>query len=183
MTNPVRELFLHCHDAKPQIIQAALDESLLDLLGRVGVLREPQSAPLVFLGESDEALHKPDDPEDRADDHGPVDTKLPIKDLDPRHRHIHCYYCPIVEVAVNFLDRTEERKFSPVTTVGVLTTWACRKLRLDDAAAADCVLRICGTNEQPRPDRYLGEVARKDCSLCFDLVKELTPQGSRRGSS
>ena len=181
MTNKVRELFLHCQDAKPQIIQAALDETLVDVLRRVGVIDEHQGDLLVFLGESDEALRKPDEPEDRADDHGPVDAKLPIKDLDPQHRHIHCYCCPDVAVAVNFLDRTEQRKFSSVTTVGVITTWACRKLRLDDAAAADCVLRICGTSEQPRLDKYLGELVQKDCSLCFDLVKELTPQGSGGG--
>ena len=177
MTKTARELFLHCQEAKPQIIQAALDETLVDVLSRAGVIEEHQSDLLIFLGESDEALRKPDDPEDRATHHGPVDAKLPIKELDPQHRHIHCYYCPDVAVAVNFLDQTEQRKFSPVTTVGVVTTWACRKLRLDDAAAADCVLRICGTSEQPRPDKYLGELVQKGCSLCFDLVKELTPQG------
>ena len=42
---------------------------------------------------------------------------------------------------------------------------------------ADYVLRACGTNEQPRSDTYLGELAPATCSLCFDLVKEVTPQG------
>ena len=182
MANKVRELFLHCPDAKPQIIQAALDEKLLDVLVRAGALDDPQTDLLVFVGESDEAWRLPDAPEDRADQHGPVDAALLIQDLDPQHQHIHCYSCSEVAVDVNFLDRTERRKFSPATTVGVVTTWACSKLGLDDAAATDCVLRICGTVEQPRPDKYLGELGQtKGCSLCFDLVKELTPQGATGG--
>ena len=182
MTTTLRELFLHCPDAKPQIIQVALDEKLLDVLVRDGAVHAGQTDILVFVGESDEALREPDAAEDRATQHGPVDTALPIRDLDPKHKHLHCYSCSEVAVDVNFLDRTERRKFSPVTTVGVVTTWACTKLRLDDAAAADCVLRICGTVEQPRPDKYLGELAKiKGCSLCFDLVKELTPQGAVGG--
>ena len=181
--NNVRELFLHCQDANPQIIHAAHDEKLLDVLVRANVIEELQIDFLVFIGESDEALRKPDDTEDRADDHGPVDAKLPIGELDLQHRHIHCYNCRHVAVDVNFGDQIEQRKFSPVTTIGVVTTWACRKLRLDDAAASDCVLRICGTSEQPRPDKYLGELVQKSCSLCFDLVKELTPQGADSGCS
>lgn len=177
MTNTVRELFLHCQDTKPQVVHADLEEKLLDVLVRAGVVVEHQNDFHVFVGESDEALRKPDDTEDRADDYGPVDVTLLIDKLDPQHQHIHCYVCQQVAVDVNFGNQTEQRKFSPATTVGIVTTWACRKFRLDDAAASDCVLRLCGTREQPRPDKYLGEVVQKSCSLCFDLVKELTPQG------
>ena len=177
MTDTVRELFLHCQDAKPQVIRVALGEKLLDVLVRAGIGDERQDILHVFVGESDEALRKPDDTEDRADHHGPVDPTLQIDELDPRHRHIHCYICEQVAVDVNFGDQTEHRMFSPVTTIGIVTTWACRKFRIDDAASADCVLRVCGTREQPRPDKYLGELVQKGCSLCFNLAKELTPQG------
>lgn len=177
MTNKVRELFVHCQDAKPQVIYAGLEEKLLDVLDHAGVVFEREDDLHVFVGESDEALRKPDDTEDRADDHGPVDVTLLIDKLDPLHQHIHCYACRQVAVDVNFGNQIEQRKFSPATTVGVVTTWACRKFHLDDAAASDCVLRICGTGEQPRADKYLGELVLKSCSLCFDLVKELTPQG------
>ena len=78
---------------------------------------------------------------------------------------------------VNFGGQTEQWKFSPATTVGVVTRWARRKLRIDDAAAADYILRVCRTDEQPRSDKYLGELVSATCSLCFDLVKEVTPQG------
>ena len=182
MTSNVRELFLHCPNAKPQIIQAPLDEMLLDVLVRAGAVEKGQTDPLVFVGESDEAIREPDAACDCAKQHGPVDTALPIRDLDPELHHLHCYSCSEVAVDVNFLDRTERRKFSPVTTVAVVTTWACTKLGLDDAAAADYVLRLCGTVQQPRPDKYLGELATiKGCSLCFDLVKEITPQGAAGG--
>ena len=177
MTNRVRELFLHCQDAKPEVIHAGLEEKLLDVLVRAGVDVERQNDLHVFVGESDEALRKPDDTEDHADDYGPVDVTLLIDKLDPQHQHIHCYSCQQVAVDVNFGNQTEQRKFSPATTVGTVTTWACGKFNLDDAAASDCVLRICGTGEQPRPDKYLGELVQKSCSLCFNLAKELTPQG------
>ena len=177
MTNKFRELFLHCQDAKPQIIHAAHDEKLLDVLVRAGVIDERQTDFLVFVGESDEVLRKPDDTEDRADDHGPVDANLPIEKFGLQVRHIHCYRCRHVAVEVNFGDQTEQWKFSPATTVSVVTRWARRKLRLDDAAAAEYVLRFCETNKQPRADEYLGELVSATCSLCFDLVKEVTPQG------
>lgn len=177
MTRTVRELFLHCQDAKPLVVDASLEEKLLDVLVRAGVVDERQNDVHVFVGECDEALRKPDDTEDRGDDHGPVDLTLPIDKLDPQHRHIHCYVCKYVDVDVNFGNRTEQRKFSPATTVGIATTWACRKFRLDGAAASDFVLRRCDTGEQPRPDKFLGELVQKSCSLCFNLAKELTPQG------
>lgn len=177
MTETFRELFLHCQGAKPQVIQAAPEEKLLDVLVRAGIVDKHQNDLHVFVGESDEVLRRPDDTEDRADSHGPVDLALPIDKLDPQHRHIHCYICQKVAVDVNFGNQTEQRTCSPATTVGIVTTWACRKFRLDDAAASDCVLRFLGTDEQPRPDKYLGELVEKDCSLSFDLVKELTPQG------
>ena len=179
MTNTLRELFLHCQNQKPQAIHAALDERLVDVLVRAGIVGDNQTDLLIFVGEG----HKLDDTEDSADDPGPVDAELPIKDLDPQHQHVHCYHCPDVAVDVHFLDRTEQRKLSPVTTIGWLTNWAHRKLRLDDAAGKDYVLRVCGTGHQPRPDEYLGELVQKDCSLCFDLVKELTPQGLSDGRS
>ena len=113
MTNTVRELFLHCQDAKPQVIHAALEEKLLDVLVRAGVVDERQNDLHVFVGESDEALRKPDNTEDRADDHGPVDLTLPIDKLDPQHRHIHCYVCQHVAVDVNFGNQTEAAQVLP----------------------------------------------------------------------
>ena len=177
MANQEKEFFVHTQGAKPQVIHAALDELLGEVLVRAGVIQEGQDDLLIFVGESDAALLEPDDIKDGIDEQSPVDANLPIEKLGPQVRHIHCYGCPHVVVDVNFGAQTEQWKFSPATTVSVVTRWARRKLRLDDAAAADYVLRACGTNDQPRADTYLGELAAATCSLCFDLVKEVTPQG------
>ncbi|MFZ3327502.1 MAG: hypothetical protein WA231_17175 [Methylocella sp.] len=82
-------------------------------------------------------------------------------------------------VEVNFGGKTKRHKFSPATTIAVVTEWARKKFpNLDAAAAAEYVLQICGTTAQPRSDEHLGElVAAATCSICFDLVKEVTPQG------
>ena len=53
-----------------------------------------------------------------------------------------------------------------------------RKFHLDPAAAAEFVLQICGKTDQPRSDKHLGELVKPGtCSLCFEIVKEVTPQG------
>lgn len=92
---------------------------------------------------------------------------------------MHCHHCWHVVVEVNFGGKTKRHKFSPATTIAVVTEWARKKFpNLDAAAAAEYVLQICGTTAQPRSDEHLGElVAAATCSICFDLVKEVTPQG------
>ena len=177
MTIKDREIFVHCQDAKPQVIHTDGDERLRDVLVRAGVIQEGKHDLLIFVSESDAELLKSSDTKDGIDNHDPVDANLPIEKLGTQQRHIHCYGCRHVAVDVNFGGQTEQWKFSPATTVGVVTRWARRKLRIDDAAAADYILRVCRTDEQPRSDKYLGELVSATCSLCFDLVKEVTPQG------
>jgi hypothetical protein len=178
MANSELEFFVHGHGAKPQVIHAALGDRLRDVLVRAGLLQEGQDDMLVFVGESEEALQEPNDVEDGADEQAPVDVNLTLEKLAlHRHRHVHCHRCRRIAVDVNFSGQTKERKFSPATTVAVVTRWARKKLKLDDAAAAEYVLRLCGTNDQPRADKHLGELVGATCSLCFDFVKEVTPQG------
>ena len=51
-------------------------------------------------------------------------------------------------------------------------------LRLDPAAASEFVLQLSGTTDQPRPSQHLGELVEGgECTLSFELVKEMTPQG------
>ncbi len=178
MANAELEFFVHTPGARPQVIHAAPGDRLHDALVRAGVLQQGQDDILVFVGECEDALHAPADVEDGADEHDPVDANLTLEMLAlHRHRHVHCHRCRRVGVDVNFGGRTRRRKFSPATTVSVVTRWARKALRLDDAAAAEYVLRLCGTNDQPRPDKHLGELVSSTCSLCFDFVKEVTPQG------
>jgi hypothetical protein len=173
------ELFIHAQGMKPKRIIATSGETLSDVLIRVELIQIDQDDILVFVGECDEALHEPDDIEDGADGHAPVDIKLTLDVLElERHRHVHCHRCRHVAVNVNFGGKAIHRKFSPAATVGIVAEWARKKFRLDPASAAEYVLQLCDSTKQPRSDEHLGELTEAPkCSICFDLVKEVTPQG------
>jgi len=171
------EIFVHAQGAKPRVATGSREETLQTFLGRLGVLDGGQGDLHVFVGENDEALNDPDD--EQEDRQEPVDIGLTLEALRLHHKHhIHCHRCRRVAVEVNFGGKAKARKFSPATTVGVVAQWARRVFRLDAAAAAEYVLQLCGTTDQPRPDVHIGElVTTTKCALCFDLVKEVTPQG------
>lgn len=172
------EFFVHTQGTTPRVVTAAPADTLRDALLRAGVGGPGDDGLLVFVGENEEALGEADGVEDGADTQAPVEIGLTIERLLlDRHRHIHLHKCRLVAVDLHFGDATKHRRFTPSTTVGVVTRWARRKLRLDPAAAAEYVLQICKTNERPRPHQHLGELVEGTCALCFDLVKEITPQG------
>lgn len=177
MTKNAFDVFLHIEGEKPKVVAAQDDELLAAFLARAGVaLGDGKDRLHVFIGESDDALT--DDSDDGDDSHEVADLKATLKKLNVRAmRHIHCHRCRRITVEVNFGGKSKRRKFSPAATIRVVTEWARRKLRLDPAAAAEYVLQMCGTTEQPRSDVHLGELPTPNCALCFDLVKEITPQG------
>lgn len=129
--------------------------------------------------QSEEALTEPDEVEDGVDQHAPVDVLLTVEILElRRHHHVHIHKCRHVAVEINFNGRTKRHRFSPATTIGVVTRWARKKFKLDGAAGAEYVLQVCKSIKQPRSDEHLGELVEPPvCSICFDLVKEITPQG------
>jgi hypothetical protein len=173
------EIFLHGAE-KPKVVTAEGSDVLHDVLVAAGVVNKDDKEKLfVFVGECDESLKHPNDEEDGEDDHKPVEVHLTLEVLDlHKHRHIHVHRCKRVAVEVNFGGKTKKHKFSPAATVGTVTEWARRKFHLDPASAAEYVLQIRGTHDVPRSDVHLGELVKKnECSLCFDLVKEVTPQG------
>jgi hypothetical protein len=178
MQNNELELFIHGQSAKPKVIMAAPGEVLRDVLVRAEFMTSGGDL-LVFVGECEEALHEPDDVENGSDQHEPVDVSLTIEVLEiQHHHHIHCHRCRRIAVDVNFNGETKHHKFSPATTVGVVAHWARKKFHLDPKVAAEFVLQLCKSTERPRPDTHLGELVKEaHCSLCFDLVKEVTPQG------
>jgi hypothetical protein len=173
------EIFVHPQGGKPKVIAAEMGETLRDVLIRSGIIKEGEKDVFVFVGECKEALKEHDDVEDGADEHAPVDVGLTLEILDlKRQRHVHCNLCRHVAVEVNFGGKTKRHKFSPATTIEVVTLWARKKFHMDVAAAAEYVLQLCNSSEQPRPDKHLGElVEAAKCAICFDLVKEVTPQG------
>ena len=179
MVDQELELFVHGQGRKPQAVRAAAHEMLKDVLIRVGLLTEGEDDVMVFVGESEEALIEPDEVEDGVDQHAPVDVLLTVEILElRRHHHVHIHKCRHVAVEVNFNGRTKRHRFSPATTVGVVTRWARKKFKLDGAAGAEYVLQVCKSAKQPRSDEHLGELVEPPvCSICFDLVKEITPQG------
>jgi hypothetical protein len=174
------EHFLHGQGIRPLVVKASRGEKLRDVLTRTEVFRNGQDGIFVFVGECEEALSEPREIDDGADQQRPVDIDLTLEVLEiHRHRHVHVHHCRHIAVEVNFGGKTKQHRFSPATTVGVVTEWARKKFSdLDPAAIAEYVLEICGTTTQPRSNEHLGELVRTTtCSICFNLVKEVTPQG------
>jgi len=179
MADQELELFIHSQGERSRLAVASPREVLRDVLVRAGVIKEGDHELLVFVGEWDGAVREPVEVEDGEDQHEPVNVLLTIEALElHHHRHVHVHKCKRVAVEVNFTGHTKRHRFSPATTIGVVTQWARRKFKLDGAAGAEYVLRICGSTKQPRPSEHLGElVDSRTCAICFDLVKEVTPQG------
>jgi hypothetical protein len=174
------EHFLHGQGIKPKAAAAAPGDTLREVLIRFEMLKEGDEETFVFVGECEEALKEPVEVEDGCDEHSPVDIKLTLEVLEiHRHRHVHIHHCRHVAVEVNFGGKTKRHRFSPATTIGTVTEWARKKFpNLDAAAAAEYVLQICDTTTRPRASEHLGELVKASvCSICFDLVKEVTPQG------
>ena len=167
------EIFVHL-GGRPQVTLASMEETLKDVLTRVGALPGPDE--YVFVGESVEALHRPDA---ESDEHEPADIELTLSLLKLGSlKHVHAKTVRRVEVVVNFNGQHKQRRFSPATTVATVTTWAKERFKIDPGAGADYVLAIKATGFQPRPDKHLGELIQPGAhALEFDLVKEVTPQG------
>ncbi|MHB8270248.1 hypothetical protein [Bradyrhizobium sp.] len=173
------EYFLHGQGIKPMVAVAPSDDTLRAVLIRLEIIRGEAHGFQVFIGECDEALKEPSEADDCADEHAPVDIDLTLAVLEiHRHRHVHVHRCRHVAVEVNFGKDTKRHRFSPNTTVGVATEWARRKFHLDPAVAGEFVLQVCGSLTQPRSTEHLGDLVQgTECSICFDLVKEITPKG------
>jgi hypothetical protein len=179
MAGEAIEFFIHGQGAKPKVAVSGPHEVLRDVLVRAEIITEGQEELLVFVGEWEEALAEPDEVEYGEDSHVPVDFLLTIEALElHRHHHVHVHKCRRVAAEVHFNGRTKRRRFSPATTIAVVTQWARKKFKLDPAAGAEYVLNICDATTQPRPSEHLGELVEPPvCAICFKLVKEITPQG------
>jgi len=173
------EIFVHVTGTKPKVVLAFAEETLRETLIRTEAMLEPIDGHHVFVGECVEALTEAVDVEDGIDEHTTVDIDLKLAMLDlPRHRHVHVHKCRHIAVEVIFNGKPKRHKFAPNSTVGVATDWARKKFRVDPALASEYVLQLCNSTVQPRSTEHLGDVVQgESCSLCFNLVKELTPKG------
>lgn len=176
MSHEKIELFLHFSGEKPKKVSAGHEERLIDVVAKSSI---NAADALVFVGEWTEALKEEIDVENGKDTHEPVNATQMLDQLKIRnHDHVHCHKCHRIATGINYGSQTKRHQFSPATTIEVITKWAKKKLKLDDAAAAELVLQICGTTDRPRPNQHLGElVGAGSCEICFDLVPEVTPQG------
>lgn len=172
------ELFIHISGHKPEVVLAAAGETLRDVLGRIQALESLEEYH-VFVGECTESLTETVEIDDGVDEHAAVDIDLKLSVLDiERHRHVHAHKCHRIAVEVNFSNKTKKHKFAPNTTVGVVTDWARSKFPIDATLAGEYVLQVCKSTVQPRSTEHLGDIVPADtCSICFDLVKEVTPKG------
>lgn len=177
MPNGQIEIFIHSEGQKPKVIRTSSEDRLSDVLAQAEIAQG--TSLQVFVGECAEALQEPVDVEGGADNQMPVDPGESLERLGVReHEHVHCHRCRHVAVEVNYESRTKRRSFSPAATVEIVTKWARGKFELTDSAGVDWVLQVCKTTDRPRPNVHLGELVHApDCHICFDLVKEVTPQG------
>ncbi len=178
MENEDLEIFVHAGGTS-SVVRAADGETLREVLIRAEIIEKGKDELLVFVGECEEALAEPDDTDDGADQHEPVDIGLTVEVLElRRHRHVHYHHCRRIAVEASFGTKAKKHKFSPAATIEVVTRWARKKLLANDAAASEYVLQICGTKTQPRSDQHLSQVVTDaTCSICFELVPEVNPQG------
>lgn len=174
MENDEIELFVHASGHQPQLVLAAAEETLSETLRRLQLLPAGDSGHYIFLGEAVTEIIEVDE----AEEHSTVDIDLKLDVLDlRRHRHVHVHKCKRIAVVVNF-NGEAKHKFRPNTTIGVVTEWARKELRVDPPLAHEYVLQIAGTTTQPRSTEHLGDIVKDDtCSICFELVKEVTPKG------
>jgi hypothetical protein len=118
----------------------------------------------VFLEDQDEPLADATTVESIAGKHGV---------------RLHVHRCRRVTVKVIYSGRTIEQVFGPGRTVGSVKKWAAKELGIPKEDAAELILQIAGTKEQPDVDVHIGTLAVcPACALTFDLVPNPRIQGA-----
>ena len=88
---------------------------------------------------------------------------------------IHVHRCRHILAAINFNGDTVRHRFGPGTTVARARTWAAeRQFGMTPLEAAEHVLQISGTQDQPAPGVHLGALAS-----CPHLRRHLRPRPQR----
>lgn len=117
----------------------------------------------LFLEDSDEELHA---------------SATVVEVFTEQGTHVHVHRCHHIKVSVRFSGRTIEHEFRPGTTVGKVKKWAVKEFGMPPADAAEHVLQIVGTSEQPDVTTHIGTLAPyPKCAVAFDLVPSHRVQG------
>lgn len=115
--------------------------------------------------------------EDREE---PLEDTATLESLTDKHGvRLHVHRCRHVEVKVTYSSRTVEHTFGPGVTVGTIKRFAAKELGITKEDAAELIMQIVGTQEQPDVDVHIGSlVACPACAIEFDLVPNPRIQGS-----
>lgn len=168
------DIFIHQAGEKAKITTAQPEETLATVLQRAGITLDDEMH--LFVSHGDNEGDESDLDDDTVE---PVSAGMTVAAAGGKHHsHVHCHKCRRIEVTVNFQDKVKSRKFAPNARIARVRRWALNAFGLTGPAASDFVLQLCGSDKSPRPNQDLAElVAPGSCSICFDLTKEVTPQG------
>lgn len=110
----------------------------------------------------------------------PVADSATVESLAGKHGvRLHVHRCLRVGVKVAYSGRTVERVFGPGRTVGSVKNWAAKELGIPKEDAAELILQIAGTKDQPDVDVHIGTLAAcPACVIAFDLVPNPRIQGA-----
>jgi hypothetical protein len=109
-----------------------------------------------------------------------LDDAATLESLVGKHGvRLHVHRCRRIEVKVTYSGRTVEHGFGPGATVGTVKRWAAKELGIPKEDAAELILQIAGTQEQPDADVHIGTLAAcPACAVAFDLVPSTRIQGA-----
>lgn len=110
----------------------------------------------------------------------PLADAATVESLAGKHGvRLHVHRCHRVGVKVTYSGRTVERVFGPGRTIGTVKKWAAKELGIPKEDAAELILQIAGTQEQPDVDVHIGTLAAcPACAIAFDLVPNPRIQGA-----
>ncbi len=107
------------------------------------------------------------------------DMKIDGAGLISRSR-VHIHRCKSVEVTVNYNQDQKKGFFPPSATVDSVKEWVVAKdqYNLSPVDAAEHVLKVCSSGDQPDEEVHIGTLAKfPDGTVCFDLVAKQRVEG------
>lgn len=110
----------------------------------------------------------------------PLTDGVTVESVAGKHGvRLHVHRCQRVSVRVVYSGRVVEHVFGPGRTIGAVKKSAAKELGISKEDAAELILQIAGTHEQPDVDVHIGTLAVcPTCAISFDLVPNPRIQGA-----